>query len=119
MDDVVAPVCVPLRSCNQAADLLIQWFGPEDLKLVVGGEKWWQVRGLDGIDAGWITEKSHLGPESVHLDAASQYSETEKLIMTMEQLKTTMASLPVSLYSLTDVSKALHSWRRVLLGVHQ
>jgi hypothetical protein len=87
-------VCIPLRSCNQAADLLIQWFGPEDLKLIVGGEKWWQVRGLDGIDAEWITEKSHLRPESVHLDDAREYSETEKLVATMEQLETTMVSLP-------------------------
>lgn len=73
----------------------MQWFGPEDLKLVVGGEKWWQVRGLDGIDAEWITEKSHLQPESAHLDATRKYSETEKLIITMEQLETTMVSLPV------------------------
>ncbi|KIK43360.1 hypothetical protein CY34DRAFT_11753 [Suillus luteus UH-Slu-Lm8-n1] len=86
----VAPVRVPLQSCNQAADLLIQWFGPEDLKRVVGGEKWWQVRGLDGIDAEWIAEKSHLRPESVHINAGRKYSEEEKLVMSMEQLETTM-----------------------------
>ncbi|KAG1755513.1 Alpha/Beta hydrolase protein [Suillus lakei] len=86
----VAPVRVPLHSCNQAADLLIQWFGPEDLKCVVGGEKWWQVRGLDGIDAEWIAEKSHLRPESVHIDVGRKYSEEEKLVMSMEQLETTM-----------------------------
>ncbi|KAG1892278.1 alpha beta-hydrolase [Suillus subluteus] len=85
----VAPVRVPLQSCNQAADLLTEWFGPEDLKRVVGGEKWWQVRGLDGIDAEWIAEKSHL-PESVHIDAGRKYSEEEKLVMSMEQLETTM-----------------------------
>ena len=27
---------------------------------VVGGEKWWQVRGLDGIEAEWVTESSFL-----------------------------------------------------------
>ncbi|KAG1815580.1 uncharacterized protein BJ212DRAFT_1357329 [Suillus subaureus] len=85
----VAPVRVPLQSCNQAADLLTQWFRPEDIKRVVGGEKWWQVRGLDGIDAEWIAEKSHL-PESVHIDAVRKYSEEEKLVMSMEQLETTM-----------------------------
>ncbi|KAG0709807.1 hypothetical protein DFH29DRAFT_885883 [Suillus ampliporus] len=86
----VAPVRIPLHSCNQAADLLIQWFGPEDLKLVVGGEKWWQVRGLDGIDAEWIAEKSQLPPESVHIDAGRKYSEEEKLVIQIEQLETTM-----------------------------
>lgn len=86
----VAPVRVPLQSCNQAADLLIQWFGPEDLKRVVGGEKWWQVRGLDGIDAEWIAERSYLRPESVHINAGRKYSEEEKLVMSMEQLETTM-----------------------------
>lgn len=86
----VAPVRIPLQSCNQAADLLIQWFGPEDLKRVVGGEKWWQIRGLDGIDAEWIAEKSHLRPSSVHIDAGRKYSEEEKLVMSMEQLETTM-----------------------------
>lgn len=79
----VAPVRVPLQSCNQAADLLTQWFGPEDLKRVVGGEKWWQVRGLDGIDAEWIAEKSHL-PENVHIDSGRKYSKEEKLAMSME-----------------------------------
>ncbi|KAG2156229.1 hypothetical protein DEU56DRAFT_936926 [Suillus clintonianus] len=86
----VAPVRVPLHSCNQAADLLTQWFGPEDLKRVVGGEKWWQVRGLDGIDAEWIAEKSYLRPESVHIDAGREYSEEEKLVISMEHLETTM-----------------------------
>lgn len=86
----VAPVHIPLQSCNQAADLLIQWFGPEDLKRVVGGEKWWQVCGLNGIDAEWIAEKSHLRPASVHIDAGRKYSEEEKLVLSMEQLETTM-----------------------------
>ncbi|KAG1783122.1 alpha beta-hydrolase [Suillus placidus] len=86
----VTPVRVPLHSCNQAADLLTQWFGPEDLKRVVGGERWWQVRGLDGIDAEWIAEKSHLRPKSAHIDPGRKYSEEEKLVMSMEQLETTM-----------------------------
>ncbi|KAG2116013.1 alpha beta-hydrolase [Suillus discolor] len=79
-----------LGTKNTAADLLIQWFGPEDLKRVVGGERWWQVRGLDGIDAEWIAEKSHLRPESDHIDAGRKYSEEERLLMSMEQLETTM-----------------------------
>ncbi|KAJ7590893.1 Alpha/Beta hydrolase protein [Mycena floridula] len=56
----VCPVRIPLSTCNSAADILISWFSPEELKLVVGGERWWQVRGLDGIDAEWVTEKEYL-----------------------------------------------------------
>ncbi|KIO33836.1 hypothetical protein M407DRAFT_3841 [Tulasnella calospora MUT 4182] len=51
------PVTIPLPCCNKAADVLINWFGPEQLKEVVGGEKWWQVRGLEGVQAEWIAMK--------------------------------------------------------------
>lgn len=51
------PVTIPLPCCNKAADILIDWFGPEQLKEVVGGEKWWQVRGLEGVQAEWIAMK--------------------------------------------------------------
>ena len=61
----VSPVQVPLSSCNEAADLLIEWFGPEDLNMVVGGERWWQIRGLDGVDAEWITQKEFLSDKDV------------------------------------------------------
>ncbi|KZT38355.1 alpha/beta-hydrolase [Sistotremastrum suecicum HHB10207 ss-3] len=53
-------VMIPLAKCNEAADLLIQWFGPQELQSIVGGEKWWQVRGLDGIEAEWLTMRSLL-----------------------------------------------------------
>ncbi|KAG9047560.1 hypothetical protein FS837_002023 [Tulasnella sp. UAMH 9824] len=51
------PVTIPLPCCNKAADILIDWFGSEQLKEVVGGEKWWQVRGLEGVQAEWIAMK--------------------------------------------------------------
>ena len=41
---------IPLSKCNEAADLLIKWFEPKELINIVGGERWWQVRGLDGIE---------------------------------------------------------------------
>ncbi|KAH8113227.1 lipase/esterase [Phellopilus nigrolimitatus] len=41
----VCPVMVPLETCNKAADILIDWFDPDELKNIVGGERWWQVRG--------------------------------------------------------------------------
>lgn len=40
--------------------MLIEWFDPEELQQVVGGEKWWQVRGLDGVEAEWVTERKFL-----------------------------------------------------------
>lgn len=56
----VSPVQIPLSTCNQAADVMMEWFGEEDLKVIIGGERWWQVRGLDGIDGEWITEREYL-----------------------------------------------------------
>lgn len=42
-----------MSHCNQAADIIVDWFGPEEIQTVVGGERWWQVRGLDGVDGEW------------------------------------------------------------------
>ncbi|KAH7914422.1 Alpha/Beta hydrolase protein [Hygrophoropsis aurantiaca] len=84
----VVSVLIPFFSCNRAADALIKWFGPEDLNLVVGGERWWQVRGLDGIDAEWIAEKSQLPSDDTC--KGRRLSEEEKNIMRMEELETVM-----------------------------
>lgn len=54
----VVHTLIPPSSCQVAADKLIEYFGPEDLKKVVGGEKWWQVRGLNGIEAEWVAMTS-------------------------------------------------------------
>lgn len=37
---------------------MIDWFGQEDLAKSIGGEKWWQIRGLSGIEAEWIAQSS-------------------------------------------------------------
>ncbi|TRM68106.1 hypothetical protein BD626DRAFT_480802 [Schizophyllum amplum] len=84
----VAPVQIPFHTCNQAADALIEWFGPEDLKRVVGGERWWQVRGLDGIDAEWITQKDYLG--DVGIQHGKDLTSEEELIQRMEHLDRVM-----------------------------
>ena len=73
--------------------MLIDWFGPDDLKCVVGGEKWWQVRGLDGIDAEWVTEKEYLR-EDTPIDR--KLSSTDANILRMEHLETVMVSLHVA-----------------------
>ncbi|CAO1621755.1 unnamed protein product [Parajaminaea phylloscopi] len=51
----VVPALIPLSSCDRAAKAIIDYFGPEDLQRVVGGEKWWQVRGLNGVEAQWVS----------------------------------------------------------------
>ncbi|RDB24709.1 AB hydrolase superfamily protein C4A8.06c [Hypsizygus marmoreus] len=54
----VVRLVVPMSSCDEAAKYLIKAFGGEEsARRVVGGAKWWQVRGLNGIDAQWITAK--------------------------------------------------------------
>lgn len=86
----VSPVSIPLVSCNKAADILIQWFEPEELKRVVGGERWWQIRGLDGIDAEWITEREYL--DNAKPPAGRKLSVTDQDILRMEHLDTVMVS---------------------------
>lgn len=46
---------IPLETCQSAAKYLVQGLGGEDkAKEIVGGTKWWQVRGLKGVEAEWI-----------------------------------------------------------------
>ncbi|KAL0570091.1 hypothetical protein V5O48_011866 [Marasmius crinis-equi] len=86
----VSFIRIPLSSCNEAADILKDWFGPEDLKRVVGGERWWQVRGLDGIDAEWITEKGHLSDDIPDINVGRKLTEDEDKLLRMEDLETVM-----------------------------
>ncbi|EIN10888.1 alpha/beta-hydrolase [Punctularia strigosozonata HHB-11173 SS5] len=86
----VAPVRIPLASCNQAADILVDWFGPSELRSVVGGERWWQVRGLDGIEGEWITQKAFLPP--AESNAHKSIDEAKQTIRRMDQIR------PVLLY---------------------
>ncbi|KAF8261460.1 hypothetical protein EI94DRAFT_1745923 [Lactarius quietus] len=54
----VVRLVIPMASCDEAATFLIRAFGGEDvMKRVVGGTKWWQVRGIRGLDAEWISAK--------------------------------------------------------------
>ncbi|PWZ00471.1 alpha/beta-hydrolase [Testicularia cyperi] len=48
------PVMVPMESCDRAAKIIIEHLGPQDLEKLVGGEKWWQLRGIPGVQAEWI-----------------------------------------------------------------
>ncbi|KAJ3518062.1 hypothetical protein NLJ89_g103 [Agrocybe chaxingu] len=83
----VSPVTIPLSTCNDAADSLIEWFGPEELKHVVGGERWWQVRGLDGIDAEWMAQAEDIEPQSDTKPLkGKKLSEEKANILLMEKL---------------------------------
>ncbi|KAJ3513986.1 hypothetical protein NLJ89_g2641 [Agrocybe chaxingu] len=49
---------VPMPCCEEAATHLIKALGGEEAaRRLVGGTKWWQVRGINGVDAQWITAK--------------------------------------------------------------
>ncbi|KAK0241337.1 hypothetical protein EDD85DRAFT_818487 [Armillaria nabsnona] len=54
----VVRVLVPMSCCDEAATYLVQALGGEETaRRVVGGVKWWQVRGISGVDGQWITAK--------------------------------------------------------------
>ncbi|KAG6920232.1 hypothetical protein DXG01_005001 [Tephrocybe rancida] len=54
----VVRLLIPMASCDEAAKILVTAFGGEEAaKSIVGGVKWWQVRGISGVDAQWITAK--------------------------------------------------------------
>jgi hypothetical protein len=86
----VAPITIPIPSCNAAADILIDWFGPDDLKYAVGGHKWWQVRGLDGVDAEWITEREFLEDLDEDKTPERKLRWEEEIVLRMEHLETVM-----------------------------
>ena len=86
----MAPITIPISSCNAAADVLIDWFGPDDLKHVVGGHKWWQVRGLDGVDAEWITERELLEDLDEDKLPERKLGWEEETVLKMEHLETVM-----------------------------
>jgi hypothetical protein len=45
----IVRLIVPMSCCDEAALYLVKAFGGEDTaRRVVGGVKWWQVRGLKG-----------------------------------------------------------------------
>ncbi|KAJ6589896.1 hypothetical protein DFH09DRAFT_976385 [Mycena vulgaris] len=54
----VVRLVVPMSCCDDAAQYLITALGGEDAaRQIVGGCKWWQVRGVSGVDAQWITAR--------------------------------------------------------------
>lgn len=89
---------------------MINWFGQEELDKVVGGERWWQVRGLDGIDAEWITEKEYLHDDKL---PDRELSAEEQMVLRMEKLDTVMVGSSFRLALQLMVTVVLYSWRYV------
>lgn len=58
----VIRISIPVSTCSAAAQHLISAFGPAELKNVIGGRQWWQLRGnKDGsVEAEWIAMKRDL-----------------------------------------------------------
>ncbi|CDZ97386.1 Arylacetamide deacetylase [Phaffia rhodozyma] len=55
---LVVRILIPLSSCHIAAKYLLQALGgPEQARKIVGGQEWWQVRGIKGVEAEWIVVK--------------------------------------------------------------
>jgi len=47
-----------MSCCNEAAQLLIKTLGGEEMcRRLVGGTKWWQVRGVQGVHGQWIAAR--------------------------------------------------------------
>ena len=45
----VVRLLVPISCCDEAAEIIVQALGGEEMtKRIVGGTKWWQVRGVKG-----------------------------------------------------------------------
>ncbi|RXW24937.1 hypothetical protein EST38_g897 [Candolleomyces aberdarensis] len=54
----VVRTLVPMTSCDQAANYLVEVLGGEEFcRKLIGGIKWWQVRGVNGVDGQWIVAR--------------------------------------------------------------
>ncbi len=65
------PVMIPMESCDKAAKLIIDHLGPEDLQKLVGGEKWWQLRSMPGVQAEWIAMSNDWKKDEVYGEEGS------------------------------------------------
>ena len=94
-----------LQDMQQSRRYAIEWFSsPEELRIIVGGTRWWQVRGLDGLEAEWVTEKSYLNYDGVQELANKRIKEGRKLsdneseILAMDGLERVMVSKTQAAY---------------------
>ena len=60
----VVRVTVPMSCCDQAAEFLIDALGGESAtKGIVGGTKWWQIRGINGCGIIFLPFNKEFNPQ--------------------------------------------------------
>lgn len=52
------PVVIPMSCCSDAAQYIIKYFGAHEVRSLLGGARWWQMRTLEGVPAEWISQKT-------------------------------------------------------------
>lgn len=114
----VVRLLVPLSCCDEAASYIIQALGGEELaKRLVGGTKWWQVRGVKGIDAEWITaRKDYQRAKKWSKAKHKENSNTE--IPTSESDTPTPSGLPASSSNESSIYKEEMDEMRCILYAH-
>lgn len=88
--------------------------------MVVGGERWWQIRGLDGIDSEWITEKEYVKSGNKYpAKSDDSLSDAETKASRMEHLETVMVSAaPHSFYRSCRLAMFRFSCTFMVVRIH-
>ncbi|KAG1760103.1 hypothetical protein EDD22DRAFT_902993 [Suillus occidentalis] len=114
----VVRLLVPLSCCDEAASYVIQALGGEELaKRLVGGTKWWQVRGVKGIDAEWITARKDY-QEAKKRSKAKHKENSNTEIPTSESDTPTPSGLPASNSNESNIYKEEMDEMRCILYAH-
>lgn len=114
----VVRLLVPLSCCDEAANYVIQALGGEELaKRLVGGTKWWQVRGVKGIDAEWITARKDY-QEAKKRSKAKHKENSNTEIPTSESDTPTSSGLPASNSNESNIYKEEMDEMRCILYAH-
>ncbi|KAG1746357.1 hypothetical protein EDB19DRAFT_1631628 [Suillus lakei] len=114
----VVRLLVPLSCCDEAASYIIQALGGEELaKRSVGGTKWWQVRGVKGIDAEWITARKDY-QEAKKRSKAKHKENSNTEIPTSESDTPTPSKLPASSSNESNTYKEEMDEMRCILYAH-
>ncbi|KAG2347393.1 alpha/beta-hydrolase [Suillus weaverae] len=114
----VVRLLVPLSCCNEAASYIIQALGGEELaKRLVGGTKWWQVRGVKGIDAEWITARKDYQEAKKRSKAKHKESSNAEMLAS-ESDTPTPSGLPASRSNESNTYKEEMDDMRCILYAH-
>ncbi|KAG2104030.1 uncharacterized protein F5147DRAFT_270934 [Suillus discolor] len=114
----IVRLLVPLSCCDEAATYVIQALGGEELaKRLVGGTKWWQVRGVKGIDAEWITDHKDY-QEAKKRNKAKHKESSNTEIPTSESDTQASSGLPASSSNEGNIYKEEMDEMRCILYAH-